>query len=186
MEEYKRYVRAETVLALCFAHRRTTAEAYHHWRVFANGSNGVCIQFDRLGLMSLFDDAGVMHSPVKYMSLDGLFRGVREQSIKQRELPFIKGSRYKDEREYRVVFIDTHERKESYSVTMDLNLIRRITLSPWLPTSLANVVRDTLRSFAECGNLNVVHSTLRNNEKWKSIGMELGNRSANVDKKIEQ
>ena len=184
IEEYKRCVRAKTVLALCFAHRQTTAEVYHHWRVFANGSNGVCIQFDKIGLMSLFDDASVMHGPVKYMSLDGLFKGANEKRIKQRELPFIKGSRYRDEREYRAVFVDSCERSESYSVSLDLNVIRRITLSPWLPTNLANVVKDTLRSFDEYGNLNVVHSTLRNNSKWKNIGRVLGNENANAHEKI--
>ena len=178
MEEYKRCMGAETVVALCFAHRRTTAGAYHHWRVFANGSNGVCIQFDRIGLMSLFDDAGVMHGPVKYMSLDKLIKKTKENGIEPWDLPFIKGSRYEDEREYRAVCDDTQERIKSYSISMDLNLIRRVTLSPWLPTSVAIVVKDTLRSFDECGNLNVVHSTLRNNSRWKRLGRAIGSRSA--------
>ena len=186
MEEYKRCMRAETVLALCFAHRKTTAEAYHHWRVFANGSNGVCIQFDKTGLTSLFDGAGVVHGPVKYMSLDGLFKETREKRIQQNELPFLKGSRYRDEREYRALFIDRHKKSESYSISLDLNLIRRITLSPWLPTSLANAVKDTLRSIDEYGNLNVVQSTLRNNSKWKSIGRELSNGNVNAHERIEE
>ena len=186
MEGYKRCVGAETVLALCFAHRQTTAEAYHHWRVFANGSNGVCIQFDKSGLTSLFNDANVVHGPVKYMSLDGLSKEVKEKRIKPGELPFIKGSRYKDEREYRVVYIDNQERLESYMVSIDLKLIRRITLSPWLPVSLANVVKNTLCSFDGCGNVDVVHSTLRNNSKWKTIGRKLEKGNANADEKIER
>jgi hypothetical protein len=41
---YKDKEKLQSVLALCFTQ---TDEMYHHWRVFANGSAGVCIRFDR-------------------------------------------------------------------------------------------------------------------------------------------
>lgn len=41
---YKEHRKLACVLALCFT--RST-ETYHHWRVFAGGSSGVCISFHR-------------------------------------------------------------------------------------------------------------------------------------------
>jgi hypothetical protein len=38
----------KTVLALCFTQ---ATEHYHHWHVFAGGSSGVCIGFDRDALL---------------------------------------------------------------------------------------------------------------------------------------
>ena len=40
---------AKSVLALCFAE---TFETYHHWRVFASGRDGVCIEFDKQKLLT--------------------------------------------------------------------------------------------------------------------------------------
>jgi hypothetical protein len=34
----------QSVLALCFTR---ASETYHHWRIFADGSSGVCISFRR-------------------------------------------------------------------------------------------------------------------------------------------
>ena len=181
MNEYKNSIEAESVLALCFAHSKIPTEAYHHWRVFANGPNGVCIQFDKRMLTSVFENEGIMHRHVEYMSLPGLEKVLNECRIGKDDLPFIKGSRYKAEHEYRAIFIDNSERKRSHAIDVELDSICRVTLSPWLTESVANVVKDALRSFPECRELNVRHSTLIENEKWKSHGVMLSNRNGNVE-----
>lgn len=179
MEEYKRFKRAETVLALCFAQKQGTAEAYHHWRVFANGSDGVCIQFAKPSLLSSFYNKELVHGPVSYMSSRQLHAKANAPKLSEEQLPFIKGSRYRHEQEYRVIFVDTQERREpfSYSLPVDIGSIHKVTLSPWLSSSLAREVRHTLRSFDRCEKLNVVHSTLRNNAKWRSIRRQIGSGS---------
>ena len=48
MSLYKERKKLKTLLALCFAQ---TPETYHHWRVFSNGSAGVCVVFDRAALL---------------------------------------------------------------------------------------------------------------------------------------
>ena len=186
MEEYKRSMRAKSVLALCFAHRRTSTETNHHWRVFANGPNGVCIQFDKIGLTSIFEREGIEHGSVKYLPLRRLSEVVDERSVGSDDLPFIKGSRYKAEREYRAIYISESEEKNSHAVSMDLDIIHKVTLSPWLPPSVANAVKKALPSLAECKMLNVLHSTLRDNKNWKKLGRKLRNRNANVDRQIKK
>ena len=174
LEEYKRSKKLKSVLALCFSHRQTPVEPYHHWRIFASGPTGVCIQFDKTRLVSVFEDEGIMHGHVSYMSLPTLSGAVNKGNVSLDDLPFIKGSRYKDEREYRAIFVDNYKCKASHAVAIDLSLICRVTLSPWLPTGLADAVKDALRSFAEGEDLDVRHSTLRNNKKWRSHGTQLG------------
>lgn len=49
MGEYKRRKRARTVLALCLA---KSEERYHHWKVFAHGSDGVCLEFNESLLLA--------------------------------------------------------------------------------------------------------------------------------------
>ena len=46
---YREKKSLETVLALCFTQ---TSETYHHWRVFAEGSSGISITFDKDRLLS--------------------------------------------------------------------------------------------------------------------------------------
>jgi len=41
---YREKKKLGSVLALCFTQ---TSERYHHWRVFAHGSGGVCVSFKR-------------------------------------------------------------------------------------------------------------------------------------------
>ena len=44
---YREKKNLKSVLALCFTQ---VAETYHHWRVFAEGSSGVCIKFNQTKL----------------------------------------------------------------------------------------------------------------------------------------
>ena len=100
MAEYKRIKKAKTVLALCFAESK---ETYHHWRVLSNGSDGVCIEFDKNKLLSIFEeDTQIRKGYVKYKLIKEI-RGL--PSIGLEDLPFLKRYPYRDEREYRVVTV---------------------------------------------------------------------------------
>jgi hypothetical protein len=45
---YRDKKRLNCVLAICFTQ---VSERYHHWRVFGDGSSGICIQFVRSKLL---------------------------------------------------------------------------------------------------------------------------------------
>src|SRR5262249_36671186 len=67
---YREKKRLASVLALCFTQG---AETYHHWRVFANGSSGVCVQFRREELLNAIKSLpGVRQGKVIYLKLKEL------------------------------------------------------------------------------------------------------------------
>src|ERR1022692_714934 len=81
---YKEQRKLASVLALCFT--RST-ETYHHWRVFAGGSSGVCISFHRGELLTAVKkQSGVRARPVRYLKLNE----IRDDPPAVRDLPFLK------------------------------------------------------------------------------------------------
>ncbi len=95
------------MLALCFAEQ---FERYHHWRVFANGVDGVCMEFDKNCLLETLNEVdGFKHSNMEYKSIKEL----REYQPKLEELPFLKRIPYQDENEYRIIYVDESETEET-------------------------------------------------------------------------
>jgi hypothetical protein len=163
MAEYKRLKNAITVLALCFTE---SYERYHHWKVFSQGSDGVCIEFDKLQLLrTLNGDPMIRTDVVTYVRI----KDMRARPVIDYErLPFLKRHPYEDEREFRVIYVG-NDASETKSYPIELTCIKRITLSPWMSQSLSNSVKDTLRSIAECSAFRIYHSTLVDNEAWKGF-----------------
>ncbi|WGJ16372.1 DUF2971 domain-containing protein [Methylocapsa sp. D3K7] len=164
MAEYKRYKKAKTVLALCFAECQ---ETYHHWRVFSNGSDGVCIEFDREKLLSTFAEHPQISS--NYVSYKLIKEISSLKSIELEQLPFLKRHPYEDEREFRVVYVGTKEVAEYQDHDIEIGWIKRITLSPWMSKTLGNSVKNTLKSIKGCTNLKIARSTLVDNDAWKRL-----------------
>jgi len=161
---YKSRKGLETLLALCFTQ---VAETYHHWKVFADGSSGVCIKFKRADLVSSAEKcAGVRTGEVEYLKL----KEAKKRKPTIDKLPFIKRHAFEDEDEFRVIF----ESSESYLTKKDIPIslvsIARITLSPWAHPSLTKHVKEVLKSISGCKNLEIVRSTLIGNNEWKTIG----------------
>src|SRR5712691_8091529 len=64
---YREKKNLKTVLAVCFAQ---ASETYHHWRVFAPGSSGICICFKRADLLAAVKRrVGLLHRDVDYLTL---------------------------------------------------------------------------------------------------------------------
>src|SRR5262249_21139889 len=164
MAEYKRLKQAKTVLALCFAE---ITETYHHWRVFSHGTDGVCIEFDRDRLLKVWSgDESVRTCAVAYKEIPQ----IRSQAtIDLEDLPFIKRFPYRDEKEFRVIFVSKDEALEYKDYPIGLASIRRITLSPWMSRTLAASVKTTLRSIPGCAMIKISRSTLVDNDAWKGF-----------------
>ena len=155
------------MLALCLSER---LESYHHWRVFSHGSDGVCIRFSKDGLLSAFDgDRAISHQSVKYMKLDDL----SAESLDSKELPFLKRLAYRDEKEYRIIYVDKTKTLDSRDFPIKLEWIKSIALSPWLPMELVRSVKAILRSIPGCKKLEIFHSNLVESENWKNAGRKL-------------
>lgn len=158
----------KSVLALCFTEAR---ETYHHWHVFADGSSGICIRFDREKLIKAVEkQVGVTAKKVEYLTL----KEIRQKKLKLRELPFLKRYPYGDECEFRIIYESSTEKRSSLDISISLDCIYRVTLSPWIPKTLDRHVRRTIRSINGCEKLEVARSTLISNERWKELGDEAG------------
>jgi len=94
IEEFRHRINAKSVLALCFSESKQT---YHHWRVFAAGSDGVCIEFNKTKLLEEIDsDKEFIHRSIEYRKL----KLAEKFGIKRKDIPFVKRRQYKAEREY--------------------------------------------------------------------------------------
>lgn len=167
MRQYKNKTGARTVLALCFAE---THETYHHWRVFSHGPDGVCIEFDKSALIESFaDDKCITSKRVAYRQIPKL----SASSVKLNSLPFIKRFPYRDEKEFRIVYTDMTTETEFKKYDLPLSSIRRVNLSPWMPLSLSDSVRKTIRLIKGCNRLPISRSTLVDNERWKQVAASI-------------
>lgn len=157
---YKELKKAQSVLALCFA---LQGETYHHWKIFA-GTDGVCFEFhkDRL-LEAITKDPTITVGEVEYEKI----ADVRANAIERERLPFLKRDPYRDEREYRLLHVDERNAKEFHSVTLPMNCIAHLTLSPWMASPLATSVKTLLKSIEGCKTVRVHQSTLLENDAWK-------------------
>ena len=166
IEQYKEKRELNSVLALCFT--RAT-ETYHHWRVFSNGSSGVCIWFRE---ETLKRDAarisGLRIKPVEYLTM----QEVRKKSVKTAKLPFVKRHPFRPEQEVRMLWESATEQRSSLPVPFDSSAIVRITLSPWLHPSLADPLKALLKTLPECRRCKIYRSTLVGNAEWKKRGRE--------------
>jgi hypothetical protein len=76
---YKQSGNMTTVLALCFTQ---ASETYRQWRVFADGSSGVCISFDRAELLEAVKrQPGIRARPVRYLKIRDLESEVRTSGL---------------------------------------------------------------------------------------------------------
>lgn len=164
--KYKEKKKLGAVLVLCFTQ---TEETYHHWRVFADSASGVCIMFDRSTLLHTFSGLrGILKGPVDYQRVRDAKR--RSVPLSVDELPFIKRAGYMPEAEYRVVYTSRDPTVKFRDVSIPLNSIFEIRLSPWLNSRLRRCVRETIQGISGCKDLSVHRSTLIGNRTWKELG----------------
>jgi hypothetical protein len=152
----------KTVLALCLAQSN---ETYHHWRVFAGGSGGVCIRFERERISkAIRKKSGVTEGKVHYRSFNRLAK-----HLKAEQLPFLKRAPYRPESEFRFVY-QSNTRELKRDIKIPLSCIDRVTLSPWMPSDLAKKVITTIHQINGCKRLKVVQSNLIFSERWRAAG----------------
>jgi hypothetical protein len=164
LELYRERRQLSCLLAACFTQ---VPETFHHWRVFAHGSSGVCVSFHRDKLSrALLRVPGVSIQPVQYFTLEDR----RRAPIRVEQLPFMKRSAFRDEAEVRVLFASSTAADAPRQLPVPLNAIARITLSPLLPSALRHAMVTVIRSIPGCQRLSIARSTLLANDQWKALG----------------
>jgi len=168
MELYRACSDTGSLLALCFA---MASETYHHWRVFAQGMEGICLEFDRLALERTVAMAeGFRAQEVEYLRVKDLEALGPDDRHK---LPFVKRDGYSDEREWRIIAQRKEPALQTLDLPIDLSSITRVILNPWLPPPLGANLRKIIHDQPGCGQLRVESSRLTNSESWKSAGARL-------------
>lgn len=163
LERYLEIEQFKTAYVLCLAE---APETYHHWKVFSQGPGGVCIEFRRETFLEQIRKVdGLVAKSVEYRTINEL----REVSPSPAELPFLKRYAFKDESEFRVFLTKRDESDLLHRISMPLGAVQRITLSPWLPRSVSNHVKETLKNIPNCRDLEICRSTLVENENWKKF-----------------
>jgi hypothetical protein len=166
--KYKEKNRFKTVLALCLTE---SEETYHHWRVFSHGSGGVCIHFNREAFVKAMKRRkGVQVEKVDYKRVRDVRREKRVPAIK--DLPFLKRAGFSAESEVRVIFESRTKTLPYLDIPIDLSMIEKVTLSPWLNKRLSITVKEIIAAIPGCATLKVHRSTLVGNTLWKKLGDE--------------
>jgi len=165
MKTYADCFDLKTLLALCLTSR---GETYHHWKVFTDKSSGVCIHFRRKEFLQTMRAAGVKVKKVKYLKLDELVA----EDHPMETLPFLKRFGFGDEGEYRAVYQNKAAEDDLKQVQIDLNIIERISLNPWMPVPVFNSVRTTIEAQRQEATFTVDHSSLIDNRRWRQFASQ--------------
>lgn len=168
MELYRAHKRVGSVLALCCT---MSIETYHHWRVFTQGMEGVCLEFDRQQLTRALNAVpGIETGAMDYLNVRDLEALTPADAHR---LPFLKRKGYRDEREWRILISCDDDAKQTFDVPVDPSSLVRIIFNPWLPPPLAENLRTLIRGLPDCSHVKIESSRLTNSERWKAAGKAL-------------
>ena len=164
LELYREKRRLRSILAACFTQ---SAETYHHWRVFADGSSGACIKFRHRELMRAVESTNCIRAEkVQYLTLSKL----RRHKLKIDELPFLKRYAFQHESEFRIIFESTDRKITKLDLNIPLSCIESISINPWIHTDLFDQLKRVIWSIDGCIDIGIRRSSLIGNEQWKAYG----------------
>lgn len=159
IEEYKKKATIDKLFVLCFTHE---SETIHHWKAFASGSSGCCVEFDAVKLRKIFDNTSqVRHGIVEYKKINDS----KQFFLDLQNIPFIKRKPYEFEREYRVIWEGRSDNKY-YELEVPLEIIKRITFGQQMPESVFESVKSMLVKNYSILNKKIFRSTVYKNKTW--------------------
>lgn len=156
--EYARRRNVDKVFVVCFSYGN---ETIHHWRTYASGISGCCIQFDAEKLLgNLGRDKAFRHGKVVYRKLADVERG----RIPLSQIPFTKRWPYRVEEEYRILW-EGNTSETKIEIDIDLSSIRKVTISQHMPHQVYASIKRILND--DRGRIERVNrSTLYENFRW--------------------
>ena len=160
---FQEQIRAKSLYAACFTQ---AAETFHHWRVFAGDSEGVCVEIDREGLLG-----SLIEGDIKYRWGDIKYRSLAQLRLRKRinayELPFLKRLGFGDEKEFRLIYYSSRPQKGVHYVPIKRAWIKRIVLNPWIGDELFQSMKTALQSIPSCKSISIIRTSLIDNTEWK-------------------
>ena len=157
--EYKKRKHIQKIFALCFSYGD---ETIHHWRTFADGISGCCIEFNSEQLTTLLKNTpNIRYGAVSYKKLKDL----KEATVDVDQIPFIKRWPYRCEEEFRIIW-SGRTAQNSYEIIFDLRMITKVTISQRMPEQVYETIKDSLREAFRQPEQKINRSTLYQNEVW--------------------
>jgi hypothetical protein len=157
--EYKRREEIPNLFAICFC---VGDETIHHWKAYADGDSGCCIEFDKAKLLACFRGIPeVRSSKVKYREV----KRVEDEQPALKDYPFIKRMPYRFENEFRILW-QGKKRGRSIDLDIDLNSIKRITLSQKMSEDIYTSTEKRLRANINDLSIEINRSTIFKNCRW--------------------
>lgn len=157
----------KTVLALCFTE---ASETFHHWKAFSGDLGGVCVEIEKsLLVKAIKREKGIKCYSVRYIKMNDLDDNLKRVN----DLPFVKRYPYRDEKEFRIIYVSKSKTMDVKYIPIDLQMIKRIMFNPWLPKDIFKSVRQMIKLIDNCGDISVFQTTLIDNERWKGYANDL-------------
>jgi hypothetical protein len=161
MAVYQEHLGHGFVGAVCLTE---APETFHHWQVFAGGSAGMCVHFDKERFCAMFDGrANCLIGPVDYVRIADIAT-IDASDIHR--LPFMKRAGFRDEAEFRAIAVGGDE-DEVIHIPLDRAAVSRITFSPTIPPALVDTTRRLLHQLPGWEKLRIVQSRLTDSVSWQ-------------------
>jgi Protein of unknown function (DUF2971) len=161
IEAYKVMAGFKFVGAVCLT---DSQETYHHWKLFADGMSGVCIEFKTEELKRyILPQAGIKMKDVRYLKVDDI---KSSNSIHLPDLPFSKRIAFSAEKEVRIIY-ETSDNIDIFHLSIDTSCIKRIITSPLMPENIHHSLRSAIQCIDNCSNIPVDRSHLFDSKIWQ-------------------
>ncbi len=169
MKQYQCAVGRGNIYAICFEGRR---ETIHHWKAYAGGVTGCCIEFNKENLINHLKDQddSIKYGNVNYLEIKKL----KVSNFHIDCLPFIKRIPYQFEHEYRVIWVNNgSEDLLVKEFELDTNTINKITISYFMPYDDYRIIKNFVDN--KLGRDVVNQSTIYENDEWITEIKRIGN-----------
>ena len=158
IENYKLKTKYKKVLALCFSYKN---ETIHHWKTFANGPSGCCIEFNGKKLINIFkQNENLRHGVIRYKKIKDLYKSFTALN----KIPFRKRVPYSTEGEYRLIWESFTDDK--FEIDVPIEIITRITFSQHIPVPVFETLRILLQNRYGVPSDKIRRSTIYENKRW--------------------
>lgn len=159
--EYRKRKNINGLYAICFSYGD---ETIHHWKTYANGSSGCCIEFDANALIEIVKKISELRfGIVEYMKLTD----IEKKRVRLDKLPFLKRWPYRCEEEFRIIAL-TNTNQKFYEIDIPLNIINKITISQQMPQQIYKTIKGYLVDVQIDPESKIYRSTLYENNRWIS------------------
>ena len=89
------------------------------------------------------------------------------------QFPFTKAKAFEDEREFRIIYENKNQEYITKKIPLDIKSIEKVVFNPWITEEVCASLKAVIRKIEGCDELEVIRTTVTNNEKWKKLGRDL-------------